>query len=76
MSGGKRYAYPKHVWASTGGWWPNPKNWRINTIGVAITVIGSGIFLKFFGPQIMQPQIPIEGRDVVRIALQAVYELS
>ncbi|KAJ1967477.1 hypothetical protein IWQ62_001835 [Dispira parvispora] len=31
MGGGKRFLYPKHVWAPTGGWWTNPPNWKTNT---------------------------------------------
>ncbi|KAK9465093.1 hypothetical protein V1512DRAFT_249388 [Lipomyces arxii] len=57
MSGGKRYPFPKHVWAPTGGWWPNPKNWRTNFFGVWASLIGFGLFLKVAGPQIAQPKL-------------------
>ncbi len=32
-----QYPYPKWVWSPTGGWWPNPRKWRINT---AVVVFG------------------------------------
>ncbi|KAK9462366.1 uncharacterized protein V1516DRAFT_670079 [Lipomyces oligophaga] len=49
MSGGKHYPYPKHVWAPTGGWWPNPpnakKNYRIMSLTIlAVTVALTQIF--------------------------------
>ncbi|KAK7208017.1 hypothetical protein BZA70DRAFT_287345 [Myxozyma melibiosi] len=62
-SGGKRYPFPKHVWAPTGGWWPNPKNWKKNFIGVGASVAVGAIFLRFFGPQIVTPTLPLEVRE-------------
>ncbi|KAJ8101217.1 hypothetical protein POJ06DRAFT_250808 [Lipomyces tetrasporus] len=67
MSAGKRYPFPKHVWATTGGWWPNPKNWQRNTIGVTASLVGGGIFLLFFGPQMMEPKLSLESRDLLSL---------
>ncbi|KAK9383843.1 uncharacterized protein V2V93DRAFT_362852 [Kockiozyma suomiensis] len=63
MSGGKRYPFPKHVWAPTGGWWPNPKNWKRNTYGVGASIFLGIIYLRFFGPQIMTPTFRPEVQD-------------
>ena len=31
MGGARRFPYPKWVWSPSGGWWPNPVNWKRNT---------------------------------------------
>ncbi|KAL1922749.1 uncharacterized protein VTP21DRAFT_9125 [Calcarisporiella thermophila] len=42
MGGVQRYPYPKDVWSPAGGWWTQPKNWRVNT---AITAIGMAVII-------------------------------
>ena len=42
MGGGRRFLYPKWVWSPTGGWWPNPPNWKRNT---AATSVGLAIII-------------------------------
>ncbi|KAI9350342.1 hypothetical protein BDR26DRAFT_583799 [Obelidium mucronatum] len=32
MGGGARFAHPKWVWTYYGGWWPEPKNAKLNTL--------------------------------------------
>mmetsp|Transcript_6676 Transcript_6676/g.11922 ORF Transcript_6676/g.11922 Transcript_6676/m.11922 type:complete len:92 (-) Transcript_6676:866-1141(-) len=39
MGGGGRYQYPKEVWTPSGGWWPNPRHWRRNSM-IGLVVIG------------------------------------
>eukprot|EP00053_Salpingoeca_punica_P001249 m.32683 g.32683 ORF g.32683 m.32683 type:complete len:84 (+) comp10918_c0_seq1:44-295(+) len=36
MGGDARFEYPRYVWSPSGGWWPNPRNWRTNTAIVAV----------------------------------------
>ena len=43
MGGGKKFDYPKYVWTPYGGWWPNARSWRRNSLFtffgfVAITI--------------------------------------
>ncbi|KAF8893285.1 hypothetical protein CPB85DRAFT_1330829 [Mucidula mucida] len=47
MGGGGRYPYPKAVWSPAGGWWVQPKNWKTNTLVVALGtgVISYGLFV-------------------------------
>ncbi|CAN0119189.1 unnamed protein product, partial [Phaeothamnion confervicola] len=39
MGGGRKFYYPKYVWAPSGGWWPQPAAWKRNT-AVAFAFIG------------------------------------
>ncbi|GAO46049.1 hypothetical protein SAICODRAFT_87703 [Saitoella complicata NRRL Y-17804] len=48
MGGGARFPYPKHVWSPSGGWWSQPKNWKMNTALTmgAILLINVWVFKK------------------------------
>ncbi|KIY69056.1 hypothetical protein CYLTODRAFT_409919 [Cylindrobasidium torrendii FP15055 ss-10] len=38
LGGGGRYPYPKYVWSPAGGWWGQPKNWKVNTLVVSVGI--------------------------------------
>lgn len=46
MGGGRWSYHPTHIWTPSGGWFPNTKNWRANTL-VALGVIGLAAFSTF-----------------------------
>jgi hypothetical protein len=37
--------YPKHVWSPAGGWYAQPKNWKVNTAVMGSVIIGLTAFM-------------------------------
>ncbi|TFJ88645.1 hypothetical protein NSK_000214 [Nannochloropsis salina CCMP1776] len=46
MGGGRWFYFPTHIWTPSGGWFPNPKNWRANTL-LVLGGIGVAAFSTF-----------------------------
>lgn len=44
MGGGRQFSYPKWVWSSAGGWWPNPTHWKRNSIVYGVAVVGIAMY--------------------------------
>ena len=37
--------YPKHVWSPAGGWYAQPKNWKVNTAVMLTAIAGITTFV-------------------------------
>ncbi|KAK9458359.1 hypothetical protein V1511DRAFT_508445 [Dipodascopsis uninucleata] len=76
MSGGARYPFPKHVKSFSGGWWPNPVNWKKNTYTVVAGALFGIIFLKVAGPTVMKEDLPIEMKNTLALRFNEVAKES
>ncbi|KJE96114.1 hypothetical protein CAOG_006483 [Capsaspora owczarzaki ATCC 30864] len=43
MGGGARFEFPRYVWSPTGGWWPEPKMWKRNTLLAGAFIVAACI---------------------------------
>lgn len=55
------FYYPTHIWTPAGGWFPNPKSWRANTL-VALAAIGVAAFATFN----LSASLEVSGPDCVQ----------
>lgn len=44
-----RYKYPQWVWSPTGGWWPHPRMWKLNTGVVIFGLVTMNFPIFLFG---------------------------
>jgi hypothetical protein len=58
-----RCRYPKHVWSPAGGWYTQPKNWKVNTAVMLTAVVGvTALAWKYSAENEFRTKFPEEGR--------------
>ncbi len=59
MGGGRKFEYPKWVWSPAGGWWPNPTNWKRNSVIFSVFAVGLMWAANDFGERNTVSTFPI-----------------
>ncbi|KAG8759713.1 hypothetical protein FRC14_005197 [Serendipita sp. 396] len=75
MGGGGHYPYPKEVWSPAGGWWAQPKNWRVNTF-IAMGGVTALAYLVFRGTAHKEVRATTPSRWVPSMAYQQQFKDS
>ncbi|KFY71705.1 hypothetical protein V499_08107 [Pseudogymnoascus sp. VKM F-103] len=63
MGGGAKVPYPKHVWSPAGGWYTQPKNWKVNTAVMLAAIFGvTAMSWKYSAENEYRTKFPEQGR--------------